>query len=126
MSSNFKFLLKESKEGNLKDGSITQAAILFKKSIRTIQRIWKSSVDNGTSLDVSLRLKGRVGRKQIEVDINQVKDIPLCRRTNIQSLAFAMNMAKSTIFRRVKDGTIRTYSNSIKPQLTEENKKVRL
>ncbi|KAM3205596.1 hypothetical protein P3L10_029006 [Capsicum annuum] len=62
-----KFLLKERKEGSLKYGSITQAAMLFKKSIRTIQRIWKqcqSSVDNGmSSLDVSLRLKVKVGRK---------------------------------------------------------------
>ncbi|KAM3341368.1 hypothetical protein P3S68_029003 [Capsicum galapagoense] len=125
-----KFLLKESKEGSLKYGSITQAAMLFKKSIRTIQRIWKqcqSSVDNGmSSLDVSLRLTGKVGRKRIGVDINQVKEIPLCRRTNIRSLAFAMNMAKSTVFRRVKDGTLRPHSNSIKPQLTEGNKKVRL
>lgn len=125
-----KFLLKESKEGSLKYGSITQAAMLFKKSIRTIQRIWKqcqSSVDNGmSSLDVSLRLTGKVGRKRIGVDINQVKEIPLYRRTNIRSLAFAMNMAKSTVFRRVKDGTLRPHSNSIKPQLTEGNKKVRL
>ncbi|KAM3301962.1 hypothetical protein P3S67_016464 [Capsicum chacoense] len=101
--------------------------MLFKKSIRTIQRIWKqcqSSVDNGmSSLDVSLRLTGKVGRKWIGVDINQVKEISLCRRTNIRSLAFAMNMAKSTVFRRVKDGTLRPHSNSIKPQLTEGNKK---
>ncbi|KAM3198807.1 hypothetical protein P3L10_034446 [Capsicum annuum] len=122
-----KFLLKESKEGSLKYGSITQAAMLFKKSIRAIQRIWKqcqSSVDNGmSSLDVSLRLRGKVGRKRIGVDINQVKEIPLCRRTNIRSLAFAMNMAKSTVFRHVKDGTLRQHSNSIMPQLTEGNKK---
>ncbi|KAM3217055.1 hypothetical protein P3L10_026498 [Capsicum annuum] len=72
---------------------------------------------------MSLRLKGRVGRKRIEVDINQVKEIPLCRRTNIRSLSFAMNMEKSTIFRRVKYETIRAHSNSVKPQLTEENKK---
>ncbi|XP_047258581.1 uncharacterized protein LOC124890814 [Capsicum annuum] len=104
--------------------------MLFKKSIRTIQHIWKqcqSSVENGMSLlDVSLRLTGKVGRKRIGVDINQVKEILLCLRTNLRSLAFAMNMAKSTVFRRVKDGTLRPHSNSIKPQLTEGNKKVRL
>ncbi|XP_049388575.1 uncharacterized protein LOC125864031 [Solanum stenotomum] len=123
------WLLKESKEGKLKYGSLKQASILFNKSRRTISRIWKqckSSVDNGTPLDVSSKLVGRVGRKRVEVDINQVKEIPLCRRTNIRSLAFAMNMAKSTVFRRIKDGTIRTHTNSIKPQLTEQNKKVRL
>ncbi|KAH0645564.1 hypothetical protein KY284_033448 [Solanum tuberosum] len=120
------WLLKESKEGKLKYGSLKQAGILFNKSRRTISRIWKqckSSVDNGTPLDVSSKLVGRVGRKRVEVDINQVKETPLCRRTNIRSLAFTMNMAKSTVFRRIKDGTIRTHTNSIKPQLTEQNKK---
>ncbi|XP_047259055.1 uncharacterized protein LOC124891332 [Capsicum annuum] len=76
-----------------------------------------------SSLDVSLRLRGKVGRKRIGVDINQVKEIPLCRRTNIRSLAFAMNMEKSTVFQRVKDGTLRPLSNSIKPQLTKETKR---
>ncbi|KAH0641978.1 hypothetical protein KY290_033580 [Solanum tuberosum] len=120
------WLLKESKEGKLIYGSLKQAGILFNKSRRTILRIWKqckSSVDNGTPLDVSSKLVGRVGRKRVEVDFNQVKETPLCRRTNIRSLAFAMNMAKSTVFWRIKDGTIRTHTNSIKPQLTEQNKK---
>ncbi|XP_015161378.1 uncharacterized protein [Solanum tuberosum] len=120
------WLLKESKEGKQKYGSLKQDGILFNKSRRTILRIWKqckSSVDNGTPLDVSSKLVGIVGRKRVEVDINQVKETPLCRRTNIRSLAFAMNMAKSNVFRRIKDGTIRTHTNSIKPQLTEQNKK---
>nr|XP_009590283.1 uncharacterized protein LOC104087497 isoform X2 [Nicotiana tomentosiformis] len=68
----------------------------------------------------------RVGRKQIHVDINMVKEIPLCRRTNIRSLARAMDMSTSTIFRRIKEGAIRPHTNAIKPHLTEENKKARL
>lgn len=120
------WLLKESKEGTVKHGSLKQAAILFNKSIRTILLIWKqckSFIDSGTSLDVSSKIAGKVGRKPVEIDINQVKEISLCLGTNIGSLAFAMNMAKSTVFRRVKNGTIQTL---IKPQLTEENNKVRL
>ncbi|XP_015163525.1 uncharacterized protein [Solanum tuberosum] len=70
--------------------------------------------------------ESRVGRKRIQVDINQFKEIPLCRRTNIRSLSFAINMAKSTVFRRVKEGAIRPHTNAIKPHLTEENKKARL
>nr|XP_016514427.1 PREDICTED: uncharacterized protein LOC107831196 [Nicotiana tabacum] len=55
-----------------------------------------------------------------------VKKIPLCRRTNIRSLAYAMDMSTSTIFRRIKEGAIRPHTNAIKPHLTEENKKARL
>nr|XP_016499741.1 PREDICTED: uncharacterized protein LOC107818270 [Nicotiana tabacum] len=55
-----------------------------------------------------------------------VKEISLCRRTNIRSLACAMDMSTSTIFRRIKEGVIRPHTNAIKPHLTEENKKARL
>ncbi|KAM3283351.1 hypothetical protein P3S67_026996 [Capsicum chacoense] len=103
--------------------------MLFKKSIRTIQSIWKqcqSSVDNGMpSLDLSLRLTGKVGRKRMESTLIKSKKFHFVSRTNISDLwLFAMNMAKSTVFRRVKDGTLLPHSNSIKPQLTEGNKKV--
>lgn len=47
-------------------------------------------------------------------------------RTNIRSLASALNMAKSTIHRRIEEGDMRSHSNAIKPQLTDGNKLARL
>lgn len=41
-------------------------------------------------------------------------------------MASALNMAKSTLHRRIKEGDIRAHTNAIKPFLTHENKKVRL
>nr|XP_033513608.1 uncharacterized protein LOC117278272 [Nicotiana tomentosiformis] len=123
------WLLKESKNGVAKHGSLKQAVILLNTSRSTVERIWqqtKLSVANGTPLNVSPHIVGRVGRKRIHVDINMVKEIPLCRRTNIRSLACAMDMSTSTIFRRIKEGAIRPHTNAIKPHLTEENKKARL
>ncbi|XP_047258607.1 uncharacterized protein LOC124890829 [Capsicum annuum] len=104
--------------------------MFFKKSIRTIQRIWKqcqSSVDNGmSSLDVSLILTVKLEENGLESTLIKSKKFHFLVDQNIRTLAFAMNMAKSTIFQRVKDGTHRPHSNCIKPQLTEGNKNVRL
>jgi len=86
---------------NLKHGSVKEAHIMFNTSRSTIDRIWRQArlcVANGDTVNVSTNLAGRVERKRIQVDINQFKEIPLCRRTNIRSLSFAINMAKSTAF----------------------------
>ena len=41
-------------------------------------------------------------------------------------MADVMNVAKSTLHRRIKEGAIRPHSNALKPYLSTENKKVRL
>ncbi|XP_049383023.1 uncharacterized protein LOC125847448 [Solanum stenotomum] len=123
------WLLEESKAGRLRYGSVKQVAELFHTSESTIKRIWRQtrlSLDNGTILNLSPRLVGTVGRKRIQIDFNQIKEIPLYRRTNIRSLAYAVNVSTSTLFRRIKEGAIRAHTNAIKPHLTENNKKVRV
>lgn len=121
-------LLKQSKDGRVSYGYMNQMASKFGKSKRTIRRIWKQAKDASTEsvMGVSSRRKGQVGRKKVQIDFNQVPQIPLRRRTNIRSLSAAMDVAKSTLHRRVQDGDLITHSNPIKPILTENNKKVRL
>ncbi|XP_059295716.1 uncharacterized protein LOC132049075 [Lycium ferocissimum] len=123
------WLLKESNGGKLKRGSLKQAEILFHTPNRTMRRIWRqvrSSISHGNSLDVSTKYVGIVGRKRVHIDVNLVKENPLCRRRNIRSLACAINMSSSTVHRRVKEGAIRSHTNAIKPYLTETNKKARV
>lgn len=67
-----------------------------------------------------------VGRKRVQVNLNQVLDIPLRRWTNIRSLANCLNVYKSTMHRRIKEGALRPHTNAIKPTLTHENKRARL
>ena len=126
----FHFLLERSTNGKLKNGSMIEASHKFSCSTSTVQRIWvqaKNSFGRGLPLDVSSKLKGRVGRKKIEIDRDEVSQVPLRRRTNIRSLACAINMAKSTLRRRIKEGgNIRSHTNAIKPHLTNENKMTRL
>ncbi|XP_050207555.1 uncharacterized protein LOC126656972 [Mercurialis annua] len=80
-------------------------------------------MDNGCVVDIS---RDRHGRKRISVDFDQISRILLRRRTNIRSLSMALEMAKSTVHRRITEGSIKAHSNRLKPYLTEENKKSRL
>jgi hypothetical protein len=68
-----------------------------------------------------------VGRKKVDLDLERMAQIPLKRRTNIRSLAAALDVAPATLHRRFKDGMINLrHSNALKPALTEENKRQRL
>ncbi|KAL4565371.1 hypothetical protein LXL04_029463 [Taraxacum kok-saghyz] len=58
--------------------------------------------------------------------VSQVLGIPLRRRSNIRSLASCLNVSKSTMHRRIKEGALRPHTNAIKPTLTHENKRARL
>ena len=50
----------------------------------------------------------------------------LHRRTTIRSVAAALDVSKSTMHRRIKEGNLKRHSNAIKPRLKEDNKKALL
>ncbi|XP_023760264.1 uncharacterized protein LOC111908693 [Lactuca sativa] len=125
----FQVLLQESLDGRLKKGSASEVASLFSVSKRTVSRIWrqgKNQVDQGLPVDLSLNMSMVVGRKRIQINLNQVSEIPLRRRSNIRSLAKSLNVSKSTMHRWIKEGVLRPHTNAIKPTLTHENKRARL
>ena len=113
----------------MRRGTIKNVADLFQINFITVSKIWKRaavSFANGGVVDVTQRFPKRPGRKQVEIDFTSIMTIPLRRRTNIRSLSSEMKVAKSTLHRRIKEGAIRPHSNALKPQLTDENKQVRL
>nr|GMD88115.1 Transposase, Tc1-like protein [Ipomoea batatas] len=125
----FETLLKHSVNGKVKHGSVKEVANMYSVSTRTVSRIWKKGiacVANGVQVDVSLNLSGNVGRKRIAINPEDVARIPLNRRTTIRSMASALSMSKTSLHRRVKDGSLKSHSNVVKPMLTVENQKVRL
>jgi len=66
------------------------------------------------------------GRKRIQLDVDQIREIPFSQRTTIRDLSFALITSKDTIHRQLKLGVIRRHSNPIKPALNEDNKRARL
>ncbi|KAL7601440.1 hypothetical protein Lser_V15G26026 [Lactuca serriola] len=125
----FQSLLQESFDERLKKGSASEVASLFSVSKRTVSRIWhqgKNQVDHGLPVDFSSNMPMVVGRKRVQINLNQVSEIPLRRRSNIRSLAKSLNVSKSTLHRRIKEGVLRTHTNAIKPTLTHENRRAML
>ncbi|CAL5416629.1 unnamed protein product [Camellia sinensis] len=82
-------------------------------------------MENGLVVNVSSKLTYS-GRKRVQLNFGKVAEIPLRRRTNIRSLSKALNLPKSTVHRRIKEGKIRPHSNALKPYLSQENKRARL
>ncbi|KAI3901062.1 hypothetical protein MKW92_028946 [Papaver armeniacum] len=105
----YQFLLKEGNDGRLKKGSASSAAKLFSTSTTTVSRIWKRSkvcLELSLPVDVSSRMPKKIGRKRTEIDITKIHEIPLERRNSIRSLAEALNVPKSTLHRRIKEGAL--------------------
>ncbi|XP_022737237.1 uncharacterized protein LOC111290126 [Durio zibethinus] len=100
----FESLLKQSSDGKLKKGSISRIVDMFLVSTRTVIRLWNQAK--------------QFVEESIEFDVSN-------KRTNIQSMAKALDMSKSTLHRRIKEGVIRPYTNAIKPYLVDANKRAR-
>ncbi|KAL4564074.1 hypothetical protein LXL04_028124 [Taraxacum kok-saghyz] len=122
-------LLQQSSNGELRRGSISDVAALSGVSKRTVSRIWKRAkvqAENGSTIDLSSMKLKVVGRKRVQLDLNQVSQIPLRRRTTVRSIAKSLGVSKSTLHRRIKEGELRPHTNAIKPDLTDANKTKRL
>ncbi|XP_076900093.1 uncharacterized protein LOC143554124 [Bidens hawaiensis] len=125
----YQMLFQQSVNGGLKSEFTRDVATLFSVSTRTISRIWhdaKLQLQHGSVVDVSSKRANVIRRKRIQIDFTHVSQIPLRRRTNIRSLAKAINVSKSTMHKRIKEGALRPHTNAIKPDLTDQNKKARL
>nr|GLL39697.1 uncharacterized protein LOC109190808 isoform X1 [Ipomoea trifida] len=115
------FLEEESSDGVQSSKSSARVSKDKKKII--FEALLKHSV-NGKVKHGSI--KDVANLKRIEIKPEDVARIPLNRRTTIRTMASALNMSKTSLHRRVKEGSLKPHSNSIKPMLTEENRKVRL
>lgn len=119
----------ESKNSVLGKKDTTFVAAQFGLKIRAVQRVWKRGkmqLANFVPIVVSSLKKGRVGRKPVPVDLEALRSIPLKERMTIEDVCAKLNISKWAIQRYLKKGLIRRHSSSIKPFLTEVNKKARL
>jgi hypothetical protein len=69
---------------------------------------------------------GKVGRRKVKINEEAVRDIALRELTTLESLAGCLEMSKSTLHRRFKEGDLIRHSNAVKPALTEKNLRERV
>ena len=125
----YQALLARSKNGKLGKKDTSIVAEHFGLHIQAVQRLWKrgkTQLVNFIPVEVSSRKKGRCGRKATPFHLEQLRDIPLKDRMTIEDLCSKLNISKWKIQRFLKKGLIRRHSSSIKPYLTDANKKARL
>jgi len=125
----YQALLARSNNGILHKKDTQIIADRFDLHLRTVQRIWrrgKTQLANSVPVVVSSLKKGRVGRKAIPIDLEALCDIPLKERMTIQDVCAKLNISKWKVQRYLRRGLLRRHSSSIKPYLTEGNKKTRL
>jgi hypothetical protein len=103
-------LLQLSTNGTLQRNSTTLIAAKYNVHVRTIQRVRqraKKCLAQGRPVDVNSLRPKNCGRKKIQVDLTRVADIPLNRRGTIRSLAYALEISKSSVHRLFKEGLLR-------------------
>ena len=125
----YQALLARSKNGHLGKKDTRIVAEHFGVHIQVVQRLWKrgkTQLANFIPVEVSSRKKGRCGRKAIPVNLEALRNIPLKDRMTIEDVCSQLHMSKWKIQRLLKKGFIRRHSSSIKPYLTDANKKARL
>ena len=115
----YMFLLERCKNGKLPYGCIKEAAAKFSTSTKTVNRVWRqgqqSSRDGSVPANVSSCKKENVGCKAINLDLDTVKAVRLRQRTNVRSLACALDIPKSTLHDKIKAGILKSHSNAVVP-----------
>ena len=103
-------------------------ASIFYVSMRTIQRIRKRSkenIENGV-VNVSHRNTKNCERKCIQIDLVQLRNIPLQQRTSVRAATSAMKVSPSLIYSNFRYRNIGKHTNPLKLALTDENKRARV
>ncbi len=98
-------------------------------STRTTRRIRDraKSVEDPNDVPAALlkKYKGQVGRKRFSADeiSERVSTVPFRQRGTLRSLEAASGFSRSILGRSIKMGHIHRHSNTVKPYLTDQNKR---
>ena len=125
----YQALLARSTNGKLKRHVTKEVAKLFGVRHRIVQHVWrqgKSSLDQGIPVDVSSRKRGRAGRKRVPLDLEPLRNVALKHRTTLEDVRAVLGISKSKLLNNIREGQLKRHSNSIKPYLTDANKKAML
>jgi len=125
----YQALLARSKNGTLHKKDTRIVADQFGVHIRSVQRLWKRGkhqLAHNIPVVVASKKKGRCGCKAVPLDLEQLRNIPLKQRMTIEDVSNKLGMSKARIQRYLKKGLLRRHSSSIKPYLTDANKRSRL
>ncbi|XP_071053572.1 uncharacterized protein [Onthophagus taurus] len=126
------YLLKNVSNEKLKHGAIKQCSTKFNVCTRTINRIWNTAKQDynvgSCTANVVSKKKGNSGRKRKDREgiKKKISEVSIAQRSTIRNLCNNINQSLGTVHRILKEGVIRRVSSTVKPVLTDDNKKHRL
>jgi hypothetical protein len=98
-------LLKISDNGKLPFGIIQQTAEKYNLGRKSISSIWKQgrkSMNETGVVNVNSQKKGRSGRKEKKYNLDIIRNIPLEQRGSIRQLSAISNIPYSSLRRYIK------------------------
>lgn len=99
-------LLEGSAGGRLPYGLTLQVSLATDVSLRCVQRIWNEGQQGGGVHAVVNKRVNNCGRRRTEIQPEAITAIPFKDRTTLDGLARGLGMARSTVFKRLKEGKI--------------------
>ncbi|KAE8782151.1 Transposon protein, putative, Mariner sub-class [Hordeum vulgare] len=118
----YAMVLERTEAGVLSRGVSKEVSELTSIPQLTVQNWWKQCKEAGGIHALENKRAKNCGRKGIEFDPEDVKQVDLRKRTTLKDLANELHMAKTTLWRCLKEGLLRRHTNAIKSTLTDENK----
>ena len=108
-------------------GAIQKAAEKFHVGRHVVSNIWKLRkhiiIEEAESLlGVFGNKKNLCGKKPRTIDPDRVKAIEQEKRETVRSLGHQLGVAKSTVQDHLKNGWLQSFTNTVKPVLTETHK----
>jgi hypothetical protein len=128
----YNHLIQHQKNGRVEPGIYRNLCVRFNTSESCLKRIWtqaKQSKAKGDLIPDIKPNKNKCGRKPVRTtaEIQQaVEQVPIKDRRTILKLSNMTTIPHSTLHRAKQSGVILRQTNTIKPYLTESNKRQRL
>ncbi|KAK9704887.1 hypothetical protein RND81_07G017900 [Saponaria officinalis] len=122
-------LFEELTDGKAKYRRITELAAEFQVNRRTITNLWnqaKKQRDDEIPISVNSRIPGKTSKEAQICPTERIAAVELSKRSTVRSLAGEIGCHPSIVNRRVRKGLIRSHTSAIHPQLTQDNKFLRL
>ncbi|XP_074304590.1 uncharacterized protein LOC141639336 [Silene latifolia] len=122
-------LFESCKNGKPRHGMMNEVAAKFNVTRKCIFKIWtaaKRQREHEVPINVRSKIKGKKGKARIPCPIEVIMALDKSKRTTLKRLGKAIGHSPSTCHRWVKEGVIKSHTNSIHPALSEDHKIIRL
>ncbi|XP_042056188.1 uncharacterized protein LOC121800747 [Salvia splendens] len=123
------FIVGKCVNGKPPRGTMKEAQLKFNISRQSCTRLWNAAKKQqaaGQVIQLVNNKKTRYYPKRVAFDVHLLMSLHYSKRKNLLSLSANLKCSKTIVWRWVKAGLIRPHTSAIRPDLTAENKLLRM